>query len=221
MATSNQDSEQRLCEEILAEARRESERIVQEARQQAAALLSKATDEAEKARCQRLDLARTEAARREELLLATVPLEASRLRSERIEALLQSVYEAVHQRMLARNGFDSRQTVIALAAEAVSQMAGDTFVVKLSAADRAALGNGLAGEIARYVQRGPEVSITIADEPALTEGSVMVGDSEGRQVWDNRLTARLERMWPELRRQIAVGAALLEPRAARQEVAHD
>ncbi len=50
----------------------------------------------------------------------------------------------------------------------MSRMAGDAFVVKLSAADRVALGDGLAGEIARRVGRSP-LSITISDEPTITE----------------------------------------------------
>jgi vacuolar-type H+-ATPase subunit E/Vma4 len=33
---------------------------------------------------------------------------------------------------------------------------------------------------------------------------VIVEDAEGRQMWDNRFLKRLERMWPELRRHIAV-----------------
>jgi vacuolar-type H+-ATPase subunit E/Vma4 len=209
VATPNQDSQRALCDEILAEAHCEGEQIVRTARQEAETLLARATDEAKAARQQRLDLARAEAARRRELLLATVPLETGRLRSARIETLLHSIYEGVRQRLLTREGFDYREALITLAAEAAARMAGDAFVVKLSAADRAALGEGLAEEIAQRVGHSPALSITISDEPAITEGGLLIEDSEGRQVWDNRLPARLERLWPELRRQIALGASLV------------
>jgi vacuolar-type H+-ATPase subunit E/Vma4 len=209
VATPDQSPQRALCDEILAEAHREAEQIIRSARQEAETLLAKATGQAEAARQQRLDLARAEAAHRRELLLATVPLETGRLRSAKIETLLHSIYEAVRQRVLARDGFEYRETLIALAAEAVSRMAGNAFVVKLSASDRVALGEGLADDIARRVGHSSALSITLADEPTITQGGLLIEDSEGRQVWDNRLSARLERMWPELRRQIALGASLV------------
>jgi vacuolar-type H+-ATPase subunit E/Vma4 len=87
-------------------------------------------------------------------------------------------------------------------------MAGEAFVVKLSPADRAGYGAGLAEEIARRVGRAP-LSITLSDETTITSGGLIVQDTEGRQVWDNRFVPRLERLWPELRRQIAVQTALV------------
>jgi vacuolar-type H+-ATPase subunit E/Vma4 len=86
-------------------------------------------------------------------------------------------------------------------------MAGDGFVVKLSEADQTILGDGLAEEIAHRV--GRPVSITISYEPGITESGVIIEDTEARQVWDNRLVKRLERLWPELRRQVAVEATFV------------
>ena len=208
MATPNQNSPEVLRAEILAEARRESEQILLRARQEAEALLAKAAAEADKFREERLAQARAEAARRKELILATVPVEAGRLRSARVETLLESVHEEVRRRLQARAGFDYRETVIRLAAEAMQQMQGSAFVVKLSAADRAALGDGMAEAISRRVGRSP-LQITMANDATLTEVGAIIQDNEGRQVWDNRLLARLERLWPELRREIAVQASLV------------
>ena len=81
------------------------------------------------------------------------------------------------------------------------------FVVKLSEADQTILGDGLAEEIARRV--GRSVSITILHEEDIIGGGVVIEDAEARQVWDNRLLKRLERLWPELRRQIAVEASFV------------
>lgn len=208
MATANQNSPQVLCAEILADARRESEEIIHRAQQEVAELLAKATAEADQTRRERLAAARAEAARRRELILATVPVEAGRLRASRVEALLESVRDEVRRRLLAHEGFDYRETVIALAAEAMERMPGSAFVVKLSPADCAALGDGLTGEIARRVARSP-LNVTIACEPAAQDGSLIIQDVDGRLVWDNSLPNRLERLWPELRRQIAVQTALV------------
>lgn len=205
--TMDQNSTEVLREEILAAAQREGEEIVSRARQDADVFLTSAVGEADRIRQERLDQARAEATRQSELILATVTVETGRLRAARVEALLESVYEEACQRLVAREGFEYLETVIGLASHAISQMAGDGFVVKLSEADQTILGDGLAEEIAHRV--GRPVSITISYEPSITESGVIVEDTEARQVWDNRLVKRLERLWPELRRQVAVEATFV------------
>jgi vacuolar-type H+-ATPase subunit E/Vma4 len=202
MAT-NQDSAGMLREEILAEARRESEAILNRARQDAEDVLATAAAGADKVREEQLDRARAEAARRKDLILSTVPVEAGRMRVARVESLLESIHEEARQRLLAHDGFEYREAVITLAVLAATQMAGDAFVMKVSEADRTLLGDGLAEEITHRVGR-PALSVTVSYEPDVTGGGVIVESAEAHQVWDNRLLKRLERMWPELRRHIAV-----------------
>jgi vacuolar-type H+-ATPase subunit E/Vma4 len=203
----DQNSTEVLREEILAAAQREGEEIVSRARQDAEVFLTSAVGEADRIRQERLDQARAEATRQSELILATVTVETGRLRAARVEALLESVYEEACKRLVAREGFEYLETVISLASHAISQMAGDGFVVKLSEEDQTILGDGLAEKIAHRV--GRPVSITISYEPGITESGVIVEDTEARQVWDNRLVKRLERLWPELRRQVAVEATFV------------
>jgi vacuolar-type H+-ATPase subunit E/Vma4 len=203
----NQNAPNILREEILADARREGDEILGNTRQGAEALIAKAAAEADKLRQERLDQARAEAARRKESILATVPVEAGRLRAARVEELLESVHDEVRRRLTARDGFNYRESLAALAAEAIKQMHGSAFIVKLSAADRAAFGDELAQEIACRV--GQSLNLTVSNDAALKESGPIIEDVEGRQMWDNRLLARLERLWPELRRQIAVESALV------------
>lgn len=203
-----QSSQDRLCAEILDEARQESEKLARHARAQADALLMQAREESERLRQERLAQAKSEAERKAELILATVPTEAQRQRSAGIEALLQTIFEQARQQLASRQGFDYRETLIALATEAIEHMVGDSFVVKLSAADRVAFGKSLTEEIPRRFARS-SLRITISDEPTITEGGLMVQDDSDRQLWDNRLVSRLERLWPELRRQIAVRTGLV------------
>ncbi|MGB3086785.1 MAG: V-type ATP synthase subunit E family protein, partial [Phycisphaerae bacterium] len=106
------------------------------------------------------------------------------------------------KRLLARDGFDYRETVIRLAAEAISRMAGKRFVLELAERDLGDLGDTLAGEVRRRSDRD-ELEISVAPEPAKIEGGVVVRDVEGRQVWDDSLAARLERLWPAARRAVA------------------
>ncbi len=202
--TTDQISTEKMREEILTDARREGEEIVVRAKQDAEAFLTGAAAEAQRLRQERLDGASKEAARQSELILATVPVETGRMRMARIEEMLGSVREEASQRLLAREGFEYRETVIALASHAISRMAGDAFIVKLSDAELTNPGDGLGGEIERRV--GRPVSITVLHGADITGGGVVVEDADVRQVWDNSLLKRLERLWPEMRRQIAMQA---------------
>ncbi len=210
MSESASNSPEMLCQEILADARRQSEEIVRRARQEAELLLTKAAAEADQLRRHRLEQARAEAARRAELILATVPVEAVRLQSDRVEVLLGSVLAEVRARLRAREGFDYREAIIGMAAEAINGMAGSEFTLQLSAADRARLGEGLAEEIVHRAGRSP-LKLTVSEAAGPDGGGVVISDAEGRQVWDNGLEARLARLWPDLRRQVASQTGLVAP----------
>jgi len=204
----NQNSPEVLSEEILAEARCECDEITRRAQSEAESLLAAATAEAEKIRREKLASAQAEAARRRELILATVPVETGRLRSAHIETILENIREEARRELLAHD-CEGHEVVIALAAEAIRRMPGTDFILKISPGDHAAFGNKLAGEIAQRTGRSP-LNLTVSAEPAVTGGGVIVQDAEGIRMWDNRLLARLERLWPELRREIAVRTSLVE-----------
>ncbi|MCU0771914.1 MAG: V-type proton ATPase subunit E [Verrucomicrobia bacterium] len=208
MTSSNAQSPELLREEILAQGRREREEILRQAAQQAAALLSKVKIEADQWRQHELEHARAEAARRSELTRAAVNVEAHLLRLARVESLLQAVRDEAWRRLVERQDFDYRQCLRTLAREAVERMEGTAFVVRLNPSDRAALGQNLIEDLAQSAGGG-SLEVTVEEDPALGGGGVMVLDPAGRQLWDNRLEARLDRLWPELRRQVAVQAGLV------------
>lgn len=212
MSSERPDPRELLRAEILAEAGRESEDILRAARREAETILARAEAQGRRESQDRLGEAQAAGARRRDRLAASVAVEAGRLRSARVEQQLGSIREAARRRLteLARSGAAYRETVLGLAAEAMGRMAGTAFVVKLSPADRTALGDGLDRAAAERVGRGP-LRVEVREEPALAEGGVIVEDEAGRQVWDDRLGARLERLWPELRRRLAVRAGLAAP----------
>ena len=212
MDATKPNSPDMLCAEILADAKRQGEAIHQRAKADAEAMLANAAAEAEKIRRDRRAQAQTEAARRRELILAQVAVETGRLRSARVEELLESVREEIRRRLRARN-FDARATDVALAAAAIGRMSETNLVLKISAADQAAFDNGLAGEIEQRAGRSP-LNLTISADAAITDGGVVAQSADGFQIWDNRLLSRLERLWPELRRQIAVCASLVDEDAS-------
>jgi vacuolar-type H+-ATPase subunit E/Vma4 len=204
--TQRQTPETNLCKAILREATSRAEETILRAKAEAAKLIAQAEAEAEKTHREKLADAEAEATRRRGGILAAVPIEANREHWSRVALLAQTILEQARQKLVARRDYDYRASLVALATEALSFMPGEAYVIRLSPADRAALGNSLAGEIAERTCHRPE-NIALEDDPAITQGGLVVQDAEGRRVWDNRLPQRLERMWPELRRQIAVRAA--------------
>ncbi len=207
MDTPEQNSQDAFCAEILREARQQAEELARRARQEADALLAQAQAEAERLRQERLAAASTEAARRRELILATVPAEVARLRSTAVEALLETICEQARQQLAARQEFDYRTILITVASEAISQMTGERFIVKLPGTERRVLGDRLSEAVTARVGRSP-LNVTISEERAPKEG-LMVQDTEGRQSCDEDLEARLERLWPQLRREIALRTSLV------------
>jgi len=195
-----------LREEILADARRQAERAVRRAEREAEDALQKARKEAEADRASRLDAARREAERRRNLILAAVPVEEARMRARRTEEVLDAIRDEARRRLAERGGEEYRRTLVRLAAEAVSNMAGERFVLELGAADLKAVGNGLADDVRKAVGR-EGLQIAVAPQPADIEAGIIVRDDDGRQVVDNSLAARLERLWPALR--LAIGARLV------------
>lgn len=202
MNRSDSSSHEVLREEILADAVRQAERMVRKAEREAKALVAKVTDESEQERRSKLAAAEATAERQRILTLATVPIEIGRSRATRVERELLALRDQVRERLLARQGFAYGETLERLAAEALARMEGDAFVLELSANDLQQFGASLAGAVAARVGR-PHVTLTVSDEPAKIAGGVIVRDPQGRQIWDNSLAARLDRLWPLLRNKIA------------------
>jgi vacuolar-type H+-ATPase subunit E/Vma4 len=213
------DSAETLRSEILEEGRKEADGVTARGRREAAAIAEAAAADADKVREEELERARNEASRRRESILSTVPVEAGRLRAGRVESLLNEVREEARRRLLAHEGFDYREALIELTAVAIGQMTGLSFVARFPDADRFLVCDGFQEEIVRRVDR-KLLDLAVSFDPEAAQGGVVVEDAEGRQACDNGLLTRLERMWPELRRQIAKNASFLEA-GNRGETAHD
>ncbi len=213
MPTPDATAPELLRREILDEARRQEKDILRRARQAAEAAVAKAEKEAQEFRGERMRAAEVEATRRIEAILATVPVEAGRLRSARIEELLQAVHDRVRERLRARSGFDFREVMAGLSAEALRQMAGDAFRLRISTADHRVVGGAFVEEIRKRSGR-TSLQMQLVADSTLKDGDVRLEDDAGRQVWNLGLEARLERCWPELRRQIAAQTGIVDQGSA-------
>jgi V/A-type H+-transporting ATPase subunit E len=191
-----------LRDEILADAQRQAQRLIRKAEREAKSVLDKAAADIQEERSSKLEAAQAKADRKRTLITATVPVEIGRMRAARVEQELLALRDQVRAKLRQREGYEYVETLASLAVEALASMEGETFVLELSEADRQAVGDALAASVEQRVQR-PNITVTVSPKPAPIDSGVIVRDQQGRQVWDNSLDARLDRMWPMLRSQIA------------------
>jgi len=194
-----------LCAEILAEGRRAAEAIGEEARRQGEEILARARLEAEAASREAAEGAQREGARRAERLLAGVAVEVLRMRASRVGALLDSVRERARKELLRE--VVSPAALAAMAAGALARMEGESLVLRVGVGEVGRLGEGLAAEVVRRAGR-EGVRLAVSEDPSITTAGFGLGDVDGHQTWDGRLTARLDRLWPALRIEVAAGLGL-------------
>jgi len=104
--------------------------------------------------------------------------------------------------ILNRSGFDYPKALFVLALAAIRQMTGKTFVVRLPEADRSVVSGKFRDDLVKCLGV-PGLKVDVPFDGNAPGGGVIVEDGDASQVYDNRLPERLERMWPELRREIA------------------
>ena len=202
MVQSENGSHNVLRDEIIADAERQAERLVRRARRESKSMVDKAVSECKEQCREKLEAAAVAAERERMLILATVPVEISRMRATQAEKELTELRDAVRDRVAARRDFDYSDCLLTLASEAIRQMEGDAFVLQLAPQDTEKYGPSLAAGAAARAGR-PDVTVTIDQQTVDIGGGVVVRDPEGRQVWDNSFQARLDRLWPLLRHQMA------------------
>jgi vacuolar-type H+-ATPase subunit E/Vma4 len=202
--------------EILNEANRQREEILRSAQEAAAGLMDRAEREARQASDAQLKAATAEANRRREAILSTVAVEAKRLMLNRTEEVLNALHDSVRKQLREGKESDRRQALIELAAQALTGMHGNNFVLRLSPADADELSQTLLDAIPRRAGR-LEVKLELTRDPEVRDGDWILQDDEERQQWKVGLEARLERLWPDLRRQIATQLGLGDDKQAKPE----
>jgi vacuolar-type H+-ATPase subunit E/Vma4 len=119
-----------------------------------------------------------------------------------MEALLETIHAAARETVAAMGADELRPALLGLSLEAARQLDGPRLRVKLSPRDHASCGADLGRSLAGLLDR-PCADIEVVAVASQLDPGPVVEDQVGRQVWDNRLLARLERLWPALRRELA------------------
>ncbi len=202
-------SEKVLSDEILRDAGAKAERIRKRAQREANKLLAEAQRAAAAAAEKILAVARERADRAAGAILATVGQEARRDLLANQEAELDKLFEAARGRLGDRSWYDYPAVAAGLAAQAIAAMGAacgaDHVVLELAAPDRAMATEAWLAEVRRRVAAagGVDVVIEVSSNPAPIDGGVVVRSADGRLLYDNSFAARLRRMRPELRQELA------------------
>ena len=183
-----------LEEAIMVEARDEAEQLQAEAKEKAASIQKRAEEEAASERKAIIDRAKQDADRLRSQAVATAQLKARSMQLEHREKLLDSVFEAVKEKLgdiKSRPDYDA--VVASLLREALTQLRVTKAEVKADDATKKALSKAL-GELSK------ELKGEFTSGSSLEEGTgVFVEASGGKIHYDNTFETRLNRLQSTLR----------------------
>jgi len=204
-----------LEQQILADARSQAEPILRRARRQAEEILRQARQEAERRRedIRRNALERAEAEARR--VRARAELEAENIRRAAREEILQYARQQAVEALRSVPGEERyAEMLLELALAGLRAMRGRRFELLMRAEDREAHGAATAGALRDRAasELGRQVIVTLADETVRASGGLVVRRADGHLLCDQTFEARLERLWDELRVEVA---KVLFPEALR------
>ena len=194
-------NEKVLSDEILADAHSKAERARERGEREAKGIVAKATKEAAEAAAKTIEVAQERADRMTAAILATVEAEAKLDLLAAREAELDKLFDDARQRLADKRSYDHPAVLAALAAQAIEAMAADEVIIELCEQDRALATDAWLDDVRRRV--GRPVTIDVSADHAPIAGGLIVHSADGRLLYDNSFRARLDRLKPELRRQLA------------------
>jgi len=200
------ESADALIEEILSDARKQAERTKRKARRKAEKITSNAEEKADTERERILQDARQKADAEQGRIEALIPQQEKFIRSQAVENLLNHARQKGVEKVRELTKSDEYPDILCgLAVEAINQMSGDAFNLFLTETDGEKEGEGFAERVADVVQDelGRDVEVQISDETIKASGGLQIVGEGGHEVCDETFEARLERMWPRLRQEVA------------------
>ena len=186
---------ERLRRAVLEQARQDAQQLLEQADAAASACLQRATVQAEQEAQQQLAAHKQQIALEMEHTAAQTQLEVQLFRLKQREALLQQVLEAAAAQLAEIATWPNyAEIVIRLAHEAVARVPAPNIVLIADPqAQRALDPKTLVAEFAPGVTLGPALATGLG---------VIARTSDGHRRYENTLTARLERLYPQLRAEI-------------------
>ncbi len=201
METQNPNAAELLCGSVVEEARRKEHDLTMEAQRKAREILSLADQEGGVLVCEAGEAARAQAEKQRASLMAAVGVRVERCRSKHVEGILEGLRVELMGRVAVVGSQPFRRIVLRGVSEALRRMDGDEFVLRASEVTCRGLGSDWEAELLER-DGGVGGRLRVEVDAGCAEGEVVLQDLEGRRSWRVDPLARLERAWPELRRQI-------------------
>ncbi|NIA21893.1 MAG: hypothetical protein GWP05_08030 [Anaerolineaceae bacterium] len=195
----------KLYDEVLADARTKAERERRRGRREAEAMTRKIDGQIKAATEKIMAAARAEADLKRVQIMATVEIEVQRRRRAMMEQALQSVHQEAAKRLSELPDDRLAELQQRLAVEAVEQIPDDNLELALPEASHESRGAAMAERLAEEADRRLDRNVIIrpADRPAEITDGLVVRSADGSLEVIQSLSARLRRMWPELRLEVA------------------
>jgi vacuolar-type H+-ATPase subunit E/Vma4 len=198
--------EDALTREILSDAEKRADRARRKAERDAAAIRRDAEREVAHARSRAVEAAREAIAHSEEIAGARIEQEMARLRLIAQEAVIDAVRDGAEAYLRELASRDEHRAVISeLALDAIGKMSGHRFELVLRGTDRERWGEGVAAEVATAAGNRfrRAVQVRLAEDTIEAAGGLVVRGADGHEVADQTFETRLERLWPQIRSEIA------------------
>jgi len=188
-----------LAKAIMGDAQRKAERILARGRRDAEKIRVKAKGQADAMRKKTLDQATVRARREASLVKANVEVEARRRALSFREGIVARVLDMAAAKVEADDEADRRRSLVKLSAQAVSAIRADLVVLRVPTRDKSSLGGDFIAEVVREVGREVDICLVGDDIPS----GAIAASTDGRQLCDKSLPARMRRLGPQLRVLIA------------------
>ena len=127
-------------------------------------------------------------------IVGAAELEARNAQLKALERALNEAFEQATRKISDSRGEDYEQALGRLIQEGLDVI-GQGAMVRCAPKDRKA--------VASAIRKLPKSKVTLDDEPVETVGGVVMATVDGSMRFDNTLEARLERMRPTLRKEVA------------------
>jgi V/A-type H+-transporting ATPase subunit E len=206
------DSVTTLGEQIMEDARKQAEPVKRRAQQKANDIIERARQEAEEAKEQILQEAREKAEAEVQRIEARMELDIENIRRQKYEDELRRVREKAEEYLKKLTESDDyRRALRELALVAIQSMSGNSFELILRNEDRE-YGPDLVDYLRREAssQSDDEIEVNVGDDTVQGMGGLKVRRRDGKQICNETFDARLERLWPLIRQEIAEDMGILD-----------
>jgi vacuolar-type H+-ATPase subunit E/Vma4 len=196
----------KLEERILEDGRKKADPVKRRAQRKADKIVQDAKEEAEKRREQMIREAEEEAEQELQRTLARAELEAENVRRRAREAVLQEARRIACDKLqqLAKSG-DHIESIALLAVQSLQAMRGEQFELVVAEREKQARGEQILEAVTERAdeQLDREFNIRLAAETLSGTGGLIVRRSDGEEICDQTFPARIQRLWPQIRTEIA------------------